>query len=132
MSAPAQLRPIVEVGEHNFDAEVLKSRMPVLVHVDASWCAASQELKPVVESVAEKFRGRAKVARLEFGPATARLCAQYGIVRVPTLSLFQRGQIEDQILGAMTGGTKSEARATSCVGLSSTDNVSQMLERFAL
>jgi thioredoxin-like negative regulator of GroEL len=127
-----QLRPVLDVGEHNFDVGVLKSPVPVLVHVDAAWCADSRELVPVVEAAAEKYRRRAKAVRLEYGPENARLCAQYGFMRVPMLAVFVRGQIEDRILGAMTGGTKTDARATSCVGLSSTDNVGQMLEQFVL
>lgn len=126
------LRPVLDVGEHNFDVEVLKSPVPVLVHVDAAWCAASLRLAPVVESAAEKYRRRAKVVRLEYGPDTARLCAQYGFVRVPTLAVFVHGKVEDQILGAMTGGTKTDVRATSCVGLSAEDNVAQMLDQFVL
>lgn len=125
-----QLRPVFDVGVYDFDTEVLKSDVPVLVHFHARWCAASQELLPVVDSMAEQFRGRAKVARMEFGPETAQLCAQYGIRRVPTLALFEGGQIKDQILGAMRGGTKSPERATSCVGLTSIDNVAQMLNQF--
>ncbi|KAB1145278.1 thioredoxin [Streptomyces luteolifulvus] len=125
-----QLRPVLQVDEFNFDAEVLKAQVPVLVHVDAAWCAESQQIVPVVEATAEKFRGRAKVVRLEFGPETARLCAQYGFRRVPTLALFNRGRIEDQIFGPMEGGTKTDKVRTSCVGLSTTDNVAQMLEAF--
>lgn len=127
-----QLRPVIEVNEFNFEAEVLKSRMPVLVHVDARWCAASQDLVPEVESAAEKFRGRAKVVRLEFGPENARLCAQYDFLRVPVLAVFNRGRMEDQILGRMEGGTKTAAVRTSCVGLTTADNIAEMLEPFAL
>jgi thioredoxin 1 len=127
-----QLRPVPDVNEFSFDAEVLRARVPVLVHVDAAWCAASRELAPAVETVAEEFRGRAKVVRLEYGPANARLCAQYGFARVPTLALFHQGRIEDQIFGQMEGGTKTEAVRTSCVGLTTEDNITQMLDRFVL
>lgn len=127
-----QLRPVVDVNEYNFDAEVLKATVPVLVHVDAAWCGQSRQLVPVVESTAERFRGRAKVVRLEYGPANARLCAQYGFLRVPTLAVFHRGRIEDQIFGPMEGGTKTEQVRASCVGLTSTDNVAEMLEQFTL
>jgi thioredoxin 1 len=127
-----QLRPVTDVNEYNFDAEVLKSPVPVLVHVDAAWCAQSRALIPDVEQTAERFRGRVKVVRLDFGPANARLCAQYGFLRVPTLAVFHRGQVEDQIFGPMEGGTKTEAVRTSCVGLTATDNIAEMLEPFAL
>jgi thioredoxin 1 len=125
-----QLRPVLDVTVYDFDTEVLKSELPVLVHFHARWCAVSREVAPLVDAAAEQFRGRAKVARVEFEPETAALCARFGIRRVPTLALFAGGEIKDQILGAMKGGTKTEARRTSCVGLTSTDNIAQMVEQF--
>lgn len=114
-----QLRPVRDVGEHNFDVEVLQARMPVLVHVDAVWCAQSQELAPVVEQTAARFRGRARVVRLEYGPMTARLCAQHGFGRVPTLALFSGGRVVDQIFGPMSEKTRS-------------DVVAEMVDQFVL
>jgi thioredoxin 1 len=106
-----QLRPVLDVGEHTFDVEVVQARVPVLVHVDAAWCAQSRQLAPVVEETAKRFRGRAKVVRLEYGPMTARLCAQYGFVRVPTLALFSGGRVVDQIFGPMSDKTRTGAVA---------------------
>jgi thioredoxin 1 len=127
-----RLKPVLQVDEFTFDAEVMTSRMPVLVHFDAAWCQPSRALVPVVDQVAAKFEGRAKVVRVEFGPETARLCARFGVTRVPTLALFVDGQIEDQILGGMVGGTKAGGVTRSCVGLTSFDNIAQMLEPFVL
>lgn len=127
-----QLRPVLEVNEYTFDAEVLTAKTPVLVHVYADWCQQSLTLEPVVEAAARRFQGRAKVVRLEFGPANARLCAQYQFLRVPVLALFNRGRLEDQILGEMEGGTKTEAVRVSCIGQTTTDNVNAMVEQFVL
>lgn len=106
-----QLRPVLDVDEHNFAVEVLQARTPVLVHVDAGWCAQSRQLAPAVEETAKRFRGRAKVVRLQYGPMTARLCAQHGFVRVPTLALFSGGRIVDQIFGPMSDTTRTDAMA---------------------
>ena len=127
-----RLKPVKIVDEFNFDAEVLQSRSPVLVHFDAAWCSVSQELIPVVDEVAEKFKGRTKVVRVNFGPETARLCSRWGVHRVPTLAMFVDGQIEDQILGGLVGGTKVGRELRSCVGFTSFDNIAQMLERLTL
>lgn len=127
-----QVRPVLEVDEVTFDSEVLQAKTPVLVHVYAAWCEASLTLEPVVESAARRYAGRAKVVRLEYGPANARLCAQYQFLRVPVLAVFNRGQLEDQIFGEMEGGTKNDAVRVSCVGLTTTDNVSAMLDQFVL
>jgi thioredoxin-like negative regulator of GroEL len=121
---------VVQVGAHNFEREVLSSPVPTLVHFDAAWCQASQQLLPILDEVSERFRGKARVVRMEFGGENAALCARYGIVRVPTMALFVNGKIEDQILGAMVGGTKRGDVRASCVALTSEQNVSQMLERF--
>jgi thioredoxin-like negative regulator of GroEL len=75
--------------------------------------------------------GRARVVRVEFGPETARLCARFGVERVPTTALFVDGQMVDQILGAMQGGTKVSDVRSSCVGLTSLENLTKMVERFA-
>ncbi|HQZ38073.1 MAG TPA: thioredoxin domain-containing protein [Vicinamibacterales bacterium] len=127
-----QLKPVVELSELNFNREVLRGSHPVLVHFWAAWCRQSLEMEQVIHDVAVKFQGRAKVARLEMRPDTMRLFARYDVARVPTTVVFQDGVVRDQILGAMTGGTKTGEVATSCVGLTSVDNIGQMLERFAL
>ncbi len=128
--APKRSALVKEVGKADFEREVVKSSVPTLVHFGAAWCQPSQRLVPLLDEVSERFRGKARVVRVEFGPETAELCARYGVVRVPTLALFVGGKIEDQILGEMVGGTKVGAVRTSCVALTSFDNVSGMLERF--
>lgn len=125
-----QLSPVMAVDELNFDREVIASRVPVVVHFTARWCSASLKLLPDVEALATRFQGRARVAQVEFGPETARLCARFNVVRVPTVALFVDGKVVDQVFGAMVGGTKTEAVRTSCVGLTSVDNLGQMLQRF--
>ncbi len=123
-------KPVLRVDEMTFDAEVLQSHVPVLVHFDAAWCSASQSLIPILDQVAEKFKDRAKVVRVNFGPDTAAMCSRWRVYRVPTLALFVDGQIEDQILGGLVGGTKVGGELSSCVGLTSLENISEMLERF--
>jgi thioredoxin 1 len=127
-----RLAPVIEVSEMNFDREVLESPVPTLVHFGAAWCSASQRLLPLLRDIGERFRGRAKVTRVEFGPENARLCASFGIVRVPTTAVFVDGRLEDQIFGELVGGTKVGELATSCVGLTSLDNMVSMLTPFLL
>jgi thioredoxin 1 len=126
-----QLQPVLEVRAVDFETDVVQSKLPVLVHFHAAWCAASVDLLPVVEAAARQVQGRAKVAQVEFGPETAGLCARYGVQRVPVLAMFQGGEIKDQILGPMLGGTKIGERQTSCVGLTSSENLLHMVEQFA-
>ncbi|MDA0167675.1 thioredoxin domain-containing protein [Solirubrobacter taibaiensis] len=125
-----RLEPMLAVGEHNFEAEVVRSKVPVLAFFRAAWCSASLEVQPVVEELGVQFRGRAKTVAIEFGGDNARLCAQWGIQRVPTIALFVNGQIQDQIFGAMKGGAKARGSVRSCVNLTSLENVGRMLEEF--
>lgn len=129
-ASPKYSERVKDVGAADFNREVLKSPVPTLVHFTAGWCQPSQRLVPVINEVSERYQGKAKVVRVEFGPETAELCARFGIVRVPTIALFVNGKVEDQILGEMVGGTKVGAVRTSCVVLTSEQNVGGMLERF--
>jgi thioredoxin 1 len=122
-----RLSPVTRADEFNFEVEVLKARLPVLVHFHAAWCKQSQGLVSTVDQFAKEYRGRVKTIRVEFGRETARLCAQFGVSRVPTLSLFINGKIKDQLFGGLIGGTKVGAVKTSCVGLTSFGNIEQML-----
>jgi thioredoxin 1 len=125
-----RLQPVIDLTELDFDAEVIQSNVPVLVHFASSSCAPSRELAPVVQEIAEKFGPSVRVTRVDFGPENARLCARFGVRRFPTLSLFINGQIEDQIFGAMVGGTKVDGVRASCVGLTSFQNIASMLAPF--
>jgi thioredoxin 1 len=126
------LKPVIDLSEHNWDSEVLKSPVPVLVHFWAAACRPSLEMEQVINELAGKFKRRAKVARLEMRPENARLFAMHNVKRVPTTAVFQNGTIQDQIFGAMVGGAKIGAVKTSCVGLTSVDNLGEMLGRFVM
>jgi thioredoxin 1 len=90
---------ILEFSEKNFEQEVLKSDQPVLVDFWATWCAPCRMMEPAVNAVAEAYAGRAKVGKLNVDENLS-LTSQYRIRGVPTLLLFKRGQIQEQIAGA--------------------------------
>jgi thioredoxin 1 len=119
-----RLKPVIEVGENNFDVEVLRSSVPTLVLFGSAACEASLRLIPVLRDIGERYRYMAKVTHVEFGPQTAQLSSRYGIVRAPTTALFVNGVMEDQILGASISGTKG--------GFAAADNIADMLDRFVL
>jgi thioredoxin 1 len=98
---------VTEVGDQNFDAEVLKSPVPVLVDFWAAWCAPCRMLAPVVETVAEKYEGKAKVVKLNVDENTLT-SAKYNIKGIPTLLLFKAGVIKEQIVGNTTKDTISK------------------------
>jgi thioredoxin 1 len=92
---------IGEVGDHNFEKEVLDSPIPVLVDFWAGWCAPCRMIAPVVEAIAEKYDGRARVVKLDVDSNTAT-SSKYNIKGIPTLLLFKDGVIKEQIVGNTT------------------------------
>ena len=91
---------IIELTDGNFEQEVLKSELPVLVDFWAEWCAPCRMIAPVVEEIANEYAGRLKVGKLnvDYNPQTAM---KYGIMSIPTLMLFHGGRVVDQIIGAV-------------------------------
>jgi thioredoxin 1 len=98
---------IGEVGDQTFEAEVLNSPVPVLVDFWAVWCAPCRMLAPVVDAIAEKYEGKAKVVKLNVDENTAT-SGKYNIKGIPTLLLFKDGVIKEQIVGNTTKDTISK------------------------
>lgn len=89
----------LEVGQNNFDTEVVNSQTPVLVDFWASWCGPCRMLAPTVDQIAQEFAGRMKVVKVNVDNEPA-LASRYGIRGIPALLLFKGGQVVDQIVGA--------------------------------
>ncbi len=98
---------ILEVGDQNFETEVLQSELPVLVDFWAAWCAPCRMIAPVVEAVAEKYAGKAKVVKLNVDE-NLLTASKYNIRGIPTLLLFKGGVIKEQIVGNTTKDTISK------------------------
>lgn len=76
----------------NFESEVLKSSVPVLVDFTATWCGPCRMLAPVVEALADEFAGRVKVGKLDID-ANPMVTAKHGIRAVPTVLVFKNGAV---------------------------------------
>jgi thioredoxin 1 len=89
---------VLEVNDANFDQEVLKSEQPVLVDFWAVWCGPCKAIAPIVDSIAEAYAGKVKVAKVNVDQNGATP-SRYGIRGIPALLFFKGGKVADQIVG---------------------------------
>ncbi|MDI6808827.1 MAG: thioredoxin [Candidatus Eisenbacteria bacterium] len=89
----------VAVDDKNFESEVLKSDIPVLVDFWAPWCAPCRMIAPVVEELAQEMKGKIKVGKINVDE-NALTASKYGVRGIPTLLLFKGGEIAAQKVGA--------------------------------
>ncbi len=99
----------------NFQTEVLEAKMPVLVDCWASWCSSFQQVNPVLPELATEFAGQIKIGRLDIAQAE-QLAAHYGIRAVPTLLLFQDGQVMERVVGSSAYADLAKKLHTLIVG----------------
>ena len=87
--------------DSDFDAEVLNAEQPVLVDFWATWCGPCVQMAPVIDSLAEKYAGKAKIGKLDVdhNPGAAQ---RFQVRGIPTMILFKGGQPVEQIVGAVT------------------------------
>lgn len=101
------VRP-VEVTEQNFDSEVLNANHPVLVDFWAEWCGPCRTLGPVIESLAGQFDGKVSIAKVDVD-SNQQLAMKFGIRSIPTVMLFDNGQIVSNFVGVRSRGEYEQA-----------------------
>ncbi len=90
----------VHLNSDNFESEVLKSDVPVLVDFWATWCGPCRVIEPHVDELSHEYDGRVKVGKVNIDndPAVA---TQFGIRSIPALLYFKNGEVVDTIVGAV-------------------------------
>jgi thioredoxin 1 len=87
------------VTDDTFEAEVLKNAKPVLVDYWAEWCGPCRQVAPVLEEIAQEYGSVLDIVKLNVDQ-NPRVVQTYGIMNIPTLSLFKDGQVVKEIVGA--------------------------------
>ena len=91
---------VTDVTDQDFEQEVIKSTLPVLVDLWAPWCGPCRMVAPVVEKLAEKYNGRFKFCRLNVDE-NPQIAAKYRVMSIPTLMFFKGGSAVDTVIGAV-------------------------------
>ena len=93
-----------EFTDDNFDSEVLKSDVPVLVDFWAPWCGPCKMIAPVVEELASTYDGKAKIGKLNTDE-NQQVAMKYGVMSIPTLIIFKNGEPAARIVGVQPKDT---------------------------
>lgn len=92
---------ISHTSDANFEAEVLKSDTPVLIDYWAEWCGPCKMIAPILDEVADEFKDRVKVMKLNIDE-NAQTPRKYNVRGIPTLMLFKGGDVAAQKVGALS------------------------------
>lgn len=92
---------LIEVNDANFETEVLKSPQPVLVDFWAPWCGPCKMITPVLEELSKEYGGKLKIVKLNVDD-NHETAATYGIRSIPSLMLFNEGQMVTSKVGALS------------------------------
>ncbi len=90
---------VMHLNDGEFDAEVLKSDVPVLVDFYADWCGPCHAIAPAIDGLSNEFEGKVKFVKVDVD-ANQEVASRYEIMSIPTIMLFENGKVEDSIVGA--------------------------------
>ena len=106
---------VVTLTDATFEAEVLKSPMPVLVDFWAEWCGPCRMISPLVDQLADEYAGTFKVGKLDVD-GCRQTPVQFGITSIPALLIFKGGELVGKIVGGNKGKMDIKAEMDKALG----------------
>lgn len=98
----------LEITDATFDEVVLKSDKPVLVDFWAAWCSPCRMVAPIIEQISEEYDGKAVVGKVDV-EANQEFAAKYGVRNIPTVLVFQNGEVVGRQVGVSPKNVYEEA-----------------------
>lgn len=90
----------VTITDTNFEEEVLKSEVPVLIDFWAAWCGPCKMIAPIIEELAGEYDGKVKVGKLDVDE-NQQTAIKYGVRSIPTVLIIEGGELKETIIGAV-------------------------------
>ena len=91
---------LMEFNEQNFENEVKKSDVPVMIDFWVAWCGPCRMIAPFVEEASKTYDGKLKVGKIDVDN-NQRIASEYAIMSIPAVLFFKNGEVVDQIVGAV-------------------------------
>jgi thioredoxin 1 len=95
-----KMSKIVEVNESNFEEEVKKSDIPVMIDFWAAWCGPCRMIAPFVDEASDVYDGKLKVAKVNVDN-NQKIASEYAVMSIPAVMFFKGGEVIDQVIGAV-------------------------------
>ncbi len=89
---------VLKITEQNFENEVLKSNIPVIVDFYADWCGPCKMMSPIIDSIAEELEDKIKVGKINTDE-NINLAGQYGVMSIPTILVIKNGEVAKSFIG---------------------------------
>ncbi len=90
----------IEFTDQNFEEEVLKSEVPVVIDFWAIWCGPCKLIAPIMDELSEQYGERAKIGKLDVD-VNQQTAIKYGVRSIPTVLFFKDGDVKDIVIGAV-------------------------------